>query len=77
MDETKAAARLSAALGERVRPEDVEHVSGSFVVLRSGKGYELYAGNAAYTGNGVWMKNGRPWERAGQERNVPRPLDLG
>jgi hypothetical protein len=77
VDKALAAARLSAALGERIRPEDIEHVEGSMVLLGPGKGYELYAGNACYAGNGRWFKNGRPWGRAGQERNVPRPLDLG
>jgi hypothetical protein len=76
MDDVKAAARLSAALGRKIRPEDVEYVHDAYVCLGPGKIYELYAGNACYAGDGHWWKNGTPWEKAGEERNEPRPLNL-
>ncbi len=81
MDTIKAAARLSAALGRKIRPEDVEHVTASYVILHPRDGerqvFELFGGNACYAGGtGVWWKNGQVWEKAHEERNVPRPLNL-
>ena len=75
MDEVKAAARLSAALGRKIDPGDIDFVHGSYVSLGPGQVLKLYAGNAAYAGNGQWFKNGRPWERVWDDRNVPRPLE--
>ncbi len=77
MDEVKAAARLSAALGRKIEPRDIDFVHGSYVSLGPGRIFELYQGNACYAGDGRWFKNGRPWDKAGDERNVPRPLDMG
>ncbi|ADB76166.1 hypothetical protein [Geodermatophilus obscurus] len=80
MDETTAAARLSAAIGRKIDPAEVEHVEGAFVILRPlpRRIYQLHAGNVAYEGDAaMWWRNGRPWERAGDERNTPRPLELG
>ena len=73
MDNALAARRLSAALGRKFAPEDVERLIDGYV--RAGrKIYCLYAGNACYVGNGVWMKNGREWVEAWDDKNVPQPL---
>jgi hypothetical protein len=67
-----AARRLSAALGRKVASDEIEFVHGSFVGLKSGDVLELYAGNAAYVGDGVWMKNGAVWADAWTEGATPR-----
>lgn len=74
MDNALAARRLSAALGRKIAPEDIEYVFNSYVSLGDGGVYRLYAGNVCYAGRGVWMKNGREWLEAWEEKNVPRPL---
>ncbi len=81
MDKSLAARRLSAALGRKISPEEVEYVQGSYVCLGPGKVFKLYAGNACFipggkSGEPVWMKNGELWERAWDEKNIPRPLPL-
>jgi hypothetical protein len=34
----------------------------------------LYSSNAAYAGDGVWMKNGAVWGDAWTDGNAPRDL---
>jgi hypothetical protein len=72
-----AARRLSAAIGRKVTPDDVAGVVlGEYVSLTSGETFKLYAGNAAYCGNGLWMKNGKPWDNAWEEGQEPRRLNV-
>ena len=75
MDNALAARRLSAALGRKVSPDEIAFIGErGLVSLASGKAYTLFAGNACYAGNGLWMKNGREWAEAWEEKNIPRPL---
>jgi hypothetical protein len=70
-----AARRLSAALGRKVAPEDIEEVFQEYVRLTSGQTVALLAGNAAYLGNGEYMKNGKAWPDA-MHGDGPRSLSV-
>jgi hypothetical protein len=56
-----AARRLSAALGKKIDEDDVIFAADDGTLLVGDQVYALVKGNAAYVGNGEWMKNGRPW----------------
>ena len=72
MNPELAARRLSGALGRKVKPEDVEEITYGHVFLKSGESFRLLGGNAAYCGNGVYYRNGKPWENVHEEGQDPR-----
>jgi hypothetical protein len=60
-----AARRLSGALGVKVVPDDIAHISDddAMVTTTGGDVYAVAAGNAAYkAGTGEWFRNGKPWQ---------------
>ena len=74
MDNALAARRLSAAIGRKITADQIDFIEGNYVCLVGGKVYALYAGNACYAGDGLWMKNGAEWHEARDGKNIPRPL---
>ncbi len=70
-----AARRLSAALGRRVEPEDVQYLSSDckLVRLKGDLVFMLSGGNTAYCGDGVYMRNGKPWDQSSYDGGL-RPL---
>jgi hypothetical protein len=75
VDKTLAARRLSAAIGLKVEPESIDVIYGGRVVkLKNGNAFLLVGGNAAYLGDGVWLKNGRVWNIAPDEDVRPLPV---
>jgi hypothetical protein len=74
VDKTLAARRLSAALGMRIDPEIIDVVyDGRIVRLKNGNAFALAGGNAAYLGDGVWVKNGKVWDIQPGEDVRPLP----
>jgi hypothetical protein len=82
VDKTLAARRLSAALGRKVAPEDVQDVfedqRGTTVCVKAEGGsyaiFPLYAGNVTYRGEGTWMKNGHELHEDWFDTNELRPV---
>jgi hypothetical protein len=73
-DRTLAARRLSAALGMKIQPEIIDVVyRGRLVQLTSGKAFVLAGDNAAYVGDGIWVKNGKVWNIAPDKDTRPLP----
>jgi hypothetical protein len=76
VDKQLAARRLSAALGMKIQPEIIDIVyDRRIVILKNGNAFALPGGNAAYLGDGVWVKNGKVWDI--QPDEVVRPLPEG
>jgi hypothetical protein len=74
VDRQLAARRLSAALGMRIDPEIIDVVYDRRVVqLKNGNAFALAGGNAAYVGEGIWVKNGKVWNIAPDEDVRPLP----
>jgi hypothetical protein len=73
-ERTLAARRLSAALGMKIQPEIIDVVyRGRLVKLKNGRAFTLAGGNAAYVGDGIWVKNGKVWNIQPDEDVRPLP----
>jgi hypothetical protein len=74
VDKTLAARRLSAAIGMRIDPDIIDFVlEPSIVQLKNGRAFSLAGGNAAYVGEGIWVKNGKVWDIQPNEDVRPLP----
>lgn len=85
VDKTLAARRLSAALGEDIKPGMVERVTDEGLLkLTDDRVFCLAGGNAVYRGPvmgdsiddyqpGYWVKNGKPWNIQPGEKIRPLP----
>jgi hypothetical protein len=66
----KAARRASGALGRKVDVDDINwaYSIGDYLMLEEGKCVALHAGNAAYVGDGQYVRNGKPMTDAEVDR---------